>query len=217
MVVERYSEKLSASVVGGIAVLTVLVITVACSSAPQDAPETAGMTPTPADVRAGTLQRTPYPYTTPLPPAVPTVLDGIYVKFDPRPGERAPCRRCPPYPPEGGIWRLSLDEGVFRVYHDGTGWATLGSFTVQGDRIEFFNDPHCIWDVGIYTWKLEGGSLSLEAVTDGCGFDLRRRNLTTYPWASCRPPSTEAAITGHWPAPSGCDGDWTTLEEPDGE
>ena len=55
----------------------------------------------------------PYPYTTPLPPQVATPIDGIYVRFDPRGDPRPPCRRCPPYPPEGGVWKLELDRGVF--------------------------------------------------------------------------------------------------------
>ena len=97
-----------------------------------------------------------------------------------------------------------LDKGVFRVFHEITGWHTLGSFTVSGDRVEFFNDPHCIDAVGIYTWKLEAGQLVLEVVEDECAFGLRTKNLTHLPWMSCQPPSTEAAVTGHWPTPPGC-------------
>ena len=78
-------------------------------------------------------QWSPYPHTTPLPPQAPTPVDGIYVRLDPRTHDRPPCRRCPPYPPEGGVWKLELDEGVFRVYHPRTGWRTLGSYTVDGD------------------------------------------------------------------------------------
>lgn len=196
--------------------MAICLMAVACSPTLQDASQSAtemAGEPTPTSIWFGLLQRTPYPYTTPLLSAVPTALDGAYTKFDPRPGKRAPCRRCPPYPPEGGIWRLSLNKGIFRVYHNGTGWGTLGSFAVSGDRIEFFNDPHCFQDVGIYTWELQDGKLLLEAVRDDCGVDLRLRSFTEYPWGSCQPPSTEAAITNHWPSPAGCDGIWTTLEE----
>lgn len=91
------------------------------------------------------------------------------------------------------------------MYHDGTEWGTLGSFTVSEDRIEFFNDPHCLQDVGIYTWELRNGELVLKVIEDNCGVDLRLRNLVAYPWESCQPPSTEAAITDHWPTPVGCD------------
>jgi hypothetical protein len=203
MAFKRHS-KTSGSLV--VAIVTVLTMTVACSptsNAPVT-PEKPQATLAPSDTWSGLIQRTPYPYTTPLPPTDASSVDGTYVKFDPRPGERAPCRRCPPYPPEGGIWRLSLDRGVFRVYHDGTGWGTLGSFAVSEDRIEFFNDPHCLQDVGIYTWELRDGKLMLSVVEDNCGVDLRLRNLVAYPWESCQPPSTEAAITDHWPTPVGC-------------
>lgn len=161
-------------------------------------------TATPTGIWSVLLQRTPYAYTTPLPPANPTVLDGTYTKLDPRQGARAPCRRCPPYPPEGGTWKLSLDRGVFRVFHEATGWHSLGSFTVSGERVELFNDPHCYQVVGIYSWKLEGGELTLQLVEDACGVDLRARFFTSLPWTSCQPPSTEAAISDHWSPPSGC-------------
>jgi hypothetical protein len=200
----------AAGVFGAVIVPVLLaIVTAACSPAPHDsgpsAPETSGTPPTPTTIWTAMLQRTPYPYTTPLPPAEPTVLDGTYVKFDPRPGRRAPCRRCPPYPPEGGVWRLSLDDGIFRVVHDAIGWATLGSFTVSEDRIAFFNDPHCYDDVGIYTWQLEAGELTLKVVGDDCAFGLRTESLMALAWKSCQPPSTEAAISNHWPTPVGCD------------
>ena len=188
-------------------VVVILLATAACSSActvPQAASEIPEIAATPTGVWSGVLQQTPYPYATPLPPAQATILDGTYTRFDPREGERAPCRRCPAYPPEGGTWMFHLDKGVFRVFHEITGWHTLGSFTVSGDRVEFFNDPHCIDAVGIYTWKLEAGQLVLEVVEDECAFGLRTKNFTHLPWMSCQPPSTEAAVTGHWPIPPGC-------------
>lgn len=196
---------------GVFAILAVALslVVAACSSSPPDAhqntPELTEITATPAGDWQKLLHRAPYPYLTPLPPPTPTVLDGTYVKFDPRPGKRAPCRRCPPYPPEGGVWRLNLDKGTFRVYHDGTGWLTLGSFTVSGDRVEFFNDPHCYESTGAYTWELEDGKLILEVTDDGCGVYLRKQNFVALPWESCQPPSEEAAITDHWPKPAGCD------------
>ncbi|MFQ5594950.1 MAG: hypothetical protein ACE5HA_12465, partial [Anaerolineae bacterium] len=66
---------------------------------------TATSLPAPAGSWAELMQRTPYPFTAPLPEPADTALDGTYVKVDPRPGERAGCRRCPPYPPEGGVWK----------------------------------------------------------------------------------------------------------------
>ena len=61
----------------------------------------------PLDGWADLLQTLPYPYHRPLAPSKETILDGTYTKVDPKPGERAGCRRCPPYPPEGGVWKLS--------------------------------------------------------------------------------------------------------------
>ena len=150
------------------------------------------------------LQRAPYPYSVPLQTSTTTPLDGEFVKVDPRPGERAGCRRCPPYPPEGGVWRLALDQGAFYVMHPRTGWKTLGSYAVTGNRIAFSNDPHCPQDTGIYNWRVEAGQLILEAVKDDCGGELRAKNLAAQPWLACQPTSEEAAITDHWSKPDPC-------------
>jgi hypothetical protein len=150
-------------------------------------------------------QWSPYPHTTPLPPQVTTPIDGIYVRFDPRDDDRPPCRRCPPYPPEGGVWKLELDAGVFRVYHPRTGWRSLGSYVVQNDRITFFNDPQCHLAVGHFTWRLDGEGLHLAMVNDDCELGTRARNFTAQVWQSCQPPNHEAAVTGHWKIPAGCD------------
>jgi hypothetical protein len=119
-----------------------------------------------------------------------------------------------PYSVEGGAWILQLDRGVFRMLHEATGWHSLGSYTVSGNRIELFNDPHCIEAVGIYTWSQESGQLALEAIKDECGDKApflsgsgrRASSFASRPWMSCQPPSTEAAISGHWPVPAGCGG-----------
>jgi hypothetical protein len=159
----------------------------------------------PTDTWTALLQEEPYPYAAPLPPSQRTVLDGTYTKIDPRPGKRAGCRRCPPYPPEGGLWKLELDRGTFWVFHEKTAWQSQGSFAMSGDRIEFFNDPHCHQDFGIYRWKLEPGQLILEVVHDECGFGLRAAALTAQPWLSCQPSSAGATISPDWQRPPGCD------------
>lgn len=189
-------------------VAAIPLVIAACSSAHTPSPvrpEAAEATTTPTSIWSGLLQRTPYPYTTPLPSAQPTVLDGIYIKFDPSQGKDAsppeggvwmphPRRegvfwlKPVPYPREGGVWILQLDGGVFRVFHETTGWRTLGSFTVSEDRITFFNDPHCYDAVGIYRWQLEAGQLVLEVVEDECdgrvlgGGGLRATNFASLPW-----------------------------------
>lgn len=166
---------------------------------------TPSITATPADAWQTLLQHTPVPWTTPLPPEEPTTLDATYVKVNPRLATPFPCARCPDYALEGGVWKLQLDKGIFRIYHAASGWRSLGSYTVSGDRLYLFNDPYCSRDTGIYTWKLEEGSLTLSEVDDPCSQGLRAANLIDQPWLSCRPPNTEAAITDHWNKPQGCD------------
>lgn len=163
------------------------------------------VTATPTDPWKTLLQHTPVPWTTPLPPEEPTILDATYVKINPRLATPFPCKRCPDYALEGGLWKMSLDKGVFRIYYTMNSWRSLGSYTVSGDRITFFNDPYCNMETGVYTWKLEEGSLTLTEVNDPCSQGLRAANFIDQPWLSCRPPNREAAITDHWQKPQGCD------------
>jgi hypothetical protein len=192
-----------------LAIVVTIPLTLAACSSQYDVqstiPKVSRAMITPTSVWSGLLQQTPYPYTTSLPRPHPTILDGIYTKFDPKLSGQDPLPeggvsmphprregifwvKPVPYPLEGGVWMLQLDRGVFRVFHESTGWRTLGSFTVTENRIEFFNDPHCYDAVGIYTWKLEGSQLTLEAIEDKCdgrvlgGGGLRVMNFTSQPW-----------------------------------
>jgi hypothetical protein len=160
---------------------------------------------TPTDGWQALFQHTPVPWTTPLPAEEATVLDATYVKINPRLATPFPCKRCPDYALEGGLWKLSLDKGIFRIYYTMNGWRSLGSYTVSEDRIYFFNDPYCNWETGVYQWKLEEGALILTEIDDPCSQGLRAANLIDQPWLSCRPPNVEAAITDHWRKPEGCD------------
>jgi hypothetical protein len=165
-------------------------------------------TPQPADAPgrwAELVAWSPYPHTTPLPPQVSTPIDGRYVRLDPRDQERVPCRRCPPYPPEGGVWVLEFDKGVFRVYHPRTGWRTLGSYSVDGDRVTLFNDPQCHRAVGSFGWLRDGEGLHFNLLDDDCELGTRAKSFTAQVWESCQPPNHEAGVTGHWPVPEGCD------------
>jgi hypothetical protein len=58
-----------------------------------------------------------YPYLIPIPEPRPTELDGTYTRIVVSPVERVHCLRCPDYAPLGGVWKLSLSKGVFRVLH----------------------------------------------------------------------------------------------------
>jgi len=180
-----------------------------CSSAGSKKKERQGETDDTAAARrsvwTGLLQRNPYPYLIPLPEAKPTVLDGTYIKVVVKEGEHVHCRRCPDYAPEGGLWKLNLDRGVFRIFHEATGWRSIGTFLVAGDRLLLANDPTCQECIGVYTWKLEQDKLRIQTIDDPCAIKLRAMNFAQQPWLSCRPPSTEAAVSGYWPQPAGCD------------
>lgn len=107
-----------------------------------------------------------------------------------------PCRRCPDYLPKGGIWKLSLEQGVYRIFFATTGWHSLGSFAVSGDQVSFFNDPCCYKTVGRYKWQLQGGQLNLELIEDDCQVDRRARSLSKQPWNLCQTPSTGSEPPG---------------------
>lgn len=158
-----------------------------------------------SEIWAELLQKTPFPHTAPLPPQVPSVVDGTYIKFDPKKTPPVPCRRCPDYVPEGGIWKLHLSKGVFRIFHEFTGWRSIGSFVVEGNRVQLFNDPTCMEVTGSYRWTLSAGSLTWDVVQDECAIGMRAQNLMKLPWMSCQPPSMEAGFSGHWDKPAGCD------------
>jgi hypothetical protein len=130
------------------------------------------------------LQQKPYPYTTPLPPPAGTVIDGTYSKFDPREGTRPFCRRCMPYPAEGGLWLLQFDKGIYRILsaRSLSGWRSLGSYTVSDHRLVLFNDPHCMTDVGVYGWDLAEDRLVLEVVEDECADGWRGITFTNHAW-----------------------------------
>ena len=134
------------------------------------------------------LQKSPYPHTAPLPPHKRTVLDGTYTKFDPKKTPPVPCRRCPDYVPAGGIWKLQFSNGVYRIFHELTGWRSIGSFIVDGNRVKLFNDPTCIEVTGTYTWTLTAGRLNWVVVQDECAIGMRAKNFTRQPWLPCQPP-----------------------------
>jgi len=181
--------------------------TVAVATTPEAETVAAGEGTTAGNDAAGPPPLQPYPYTTPLPPSTPTLLDGVYVRQIPVSNAPILCKRCAPYRLEGGDWLLYLDRGAFRVSHRETGFQGVGSFTVESDRLVLFNDPNCPQDVAEYRWRWEDNRLSFEADEDNCGFGLRIKNLTHGSWERqdpCQPPNMEAAITGHWPIPAEC-------------
>ena len=150
------------------------------------------------------LKREPFAYTVPL-VHEPGILDGTYTKRAKKTNAIVPCRRCPDWLPETGIWKIQFKKGAYRIIHKGTGWKSIGTFIVAGDRVLFANDPVCPDGIGVYFWKLEKERLMLSVIDDPCAIKLRAKNLSETPWLSCQPPNIEAGITDHWPKPEGCD------------
>lgn len=201
----------------GALVMTASLLAIGCCSSeskqPQDPLGSPQIAATRTDPWSALLQRTPHPYLLPLPPTRWTSLDGTYVKVELKETPPVHCLRCPDYAPEGGVWKLNLDKGTFRIIHEMTGWKSIGSYVVTRDRwtsgapdqLLLFNDPTCPEAIGLYTWRSEAGNLILEVIDDTCAIYLRAMNLTNLPWLSCQPPNMEAGITDHWLKPPGCE------------
>ena len=178
----------------------------ACRPAPTPTPPpTASPMPTAADPWDDLFLHTPYPFTGPLPEAAATVIDGVYVKVVDTGVPTVHCVRCPEYAPYDGLWKLSFDDGIFRIYHEGTDWRGIASYTATESEVAFFNDPTCPELTSRYAYTLADGQLVFtDPNADPCAIQLRTMNLTQQPWLSCQPPNREAAISGHWPVPDGC-------------
>lgn len=160
---------------------------------------------TPTDIWMGLLERTPEPFLQPLPPAEPAEIDGVYSKVDFSEPQWWRCLRCADYRPGGGIWKLSFDRGILRIYYDVTGWRSIASYIVEGDRLTIFNDPICPEEVGEYTWSRDLKTLTLNVVADSCSIDLRGQNLSAQPWESCQPWHDLIGASDHWHKPRGCE------------
>jgi hypothetical protein len=102
---------------------------------------------------------------------------------------------------------------------------SAGSATVSGDELMLADDPACPGVVARYAFELgsvdrfgllpenQAQTMSLTVLTDECA--ARADALSAETWTLrgsgregiygiCDPPNEEAAITGHWPEPSGC-------------
>ncbi|GAB4579306.1 MAG: hypothetical protein Fur0022_20440 [Anaerolineales bacterium] len=141
------------------------------------------------------LNTSPIAYNQPLPPPASSPLDGTYAKLDPAWPQWWKCLRCADYRDAGGLWKIQFDRGVMRIYYDVTGWYSLASFTVSGDRLTLFNDPFCPNETGEYSWQLTGGTLQLTPRGDTCAFQLRQTALTKQPWHACTPNADHPGCT----------------------
>jgi hypothetical protein len=167
--------------------------------------------PVPTSVWSGLQERTPHPYSTPLPPETTTPIDGVFSKLDESWPQWWSCRRCADYRPAGGIWKLRFDRGVMRIMYDVTSWVSLASYTVKENKLLLFNDPFCPEAVGEYNWLLEdqwgitNRHLVLQVINDSCSFGLRGENLSKQAWESCSPPYEMTAASDHLTKSPGCE------------
>lgn len=195
----RHTVRLIATVMGAIIAFVVLgnlwLLTALRTEQPEPraVPRPSG-TALPASGWLTLLEKTPYAYTMPLPTPNQSAIDGTYARINQSWPQWWSCRRCADYRPAGGIWRLQFDRGVMRIYYEVTGWYSVASLTMAGDRLRIFNDPYCPKEVGEYTWVRADGQLRLTAIADTCSFGLRSQNLGADSWFAC--PS---------PVPSGCE------------
>ena len=157
-----------------------------------------------------TPEMEPYPFTTPIPPRVPTAIDGTYLRImaiddvgGPIVGLPYRCLRCIPYRVDPGLTALIFYEGRYFLHHHLSGFKARGHYTVDGDRLLLFNDPNCSSTPGTYRWRLDGRSLSFRVVDDPCAFDDERSgDLMVRAWTQV--PACHRRLIGLWPGFLGC-------------
>ncbi len=76
---------------------------------------------------------------------------------------------------------------------------------VEGGRVILFKDPECHLAAGEYAWRRDESGLCFTLVADVRELGTRAQNSTQQRWQSCQPPDHEAAGTGHWKTPAGCE------------
>ncbi|MBL8050307.1 MAG: hypothetical protein JNM46_03715 [Anaerolineales bacterium] len=181
----KNKNQLIALVVTGIVLLGVIIFYLRSNIANGTVEPILSATGTPTSIWDALLESTPYAYFTPLPEPEKSLLDGIYTKLDPSWPQWWKCLRCADYRVAGGIWKLQFEQGVMRIYYEVTGWRSIASYKVEGDRLYLFNDPYCPENTGEYKWSIKNGELILETIDDPCSFDLREKNISKQAWLSC--------------------------------
>jgi hypothetical protein len=153
----------------------------------------------------------PYPFTEPVPPEEPTVLDGTYLRVvsledagGPKLGLPIRCFRCIPFRLDAGVSTLILHEGAYYLHHHLSGFRTKGHYLLHGDRLELANDANCPQTRGTYRWNRSGRRVTFSAIDDPCPFDtLRARDLEFGPWTLVN--ACVYRLQNLWPAALGCD------------
>lgn len=150
---------------------------------------------------------TPYPYTRPISPRTRTPLDGTYLRIltieDVDGLLPFRCLRCPPFFLNAGVSTIAFHRGSYWLNHQLSGFKSLGMYTVERNRVTFFNDPWCPQDRGTYRWDVRGGALSFEPVSGTCVYEeARAKDLTKSPWTKIKP--CVYLIEHLWPGPIAC-------------
>ena len=123
----------------------------------------------------------PYPFMSPTPAPTDSVLDGTYLRtltLGELGGARIAmpyrCLRCIPYRIDAGVSTLILTRGAYYVHHQLSGFRTMGSFVVDGDRLTLFNDPNCPQTPGTYRFELTAHALRFTVIEDDCAYGGER-------------------------------------------
>ncbi len=152
----------------------------------------------------------PYPFMSPTPPPVATGIDGTYLRTmtlgdvgGARIGLPYRCLRCPPYRLDAGVSTLIFSKGRFYVHHHLSGFRSLGSFVVDGDRVTLFNDANCPQTPGVYRFAITRHGLRLEVIEDDCPISGERAvDLMVRPWT--RVSACVRRIDNLWPGEIAC-------------
>jgi hypothetical protein len=152
----------------------------------------------------------PYPSMSPTPPPTASVLDGTYLRTltlrdvgGARIGMPNRCLRCPPFRIDAGVSTLIFTRGAFYIHHQISGFRTMGSFVIDGDRVTLFNDANCPQTPGVYEFEITAHGLLLRVVRDDCPYSGERADdLTVSPWT--RVPACVRRIQDLWPGEVAC-------------
>ena len=152
----------------------------------------------------------PYPFMSPTPSPVETPIDGTYLRtvdLDEVGGARIGlpyrCFRCPPYRIDAGVSTLIFTKGAYYVHHHMSGFRTMGSFVIEGDRLTLFNDANCPQVPGLYEFERTAHGITLEAVRDGCPYSHERADdLEFHDWTRVSP--CFRRIQDLWPGEVAC-------------
>jgi hypothetical protein len=152
----------------------------------------------------------PYPFMSPTPPPDPSPLDGTYLRTvdlsevgGARVGLPYRCFRCPPFRIDAGVSTLIFTRGAYYLHHYLSGFRTMGSFVVDGDRVTLFNDANCPQTPGTYRFERTAHGLALSPLEDECPYSGERADdLSFHTWTKVS--ACVRRIKDLWPGEVAC-------------